>query len=56
MVRIDENVQIISTIEKRDKRHVLFTLEAFANGKLIATASHNRIIIAMKVIDKVLKS
>ena len=56
MVRIDENVQVISTIEKRDKRNVSFTLEAIANGKLIATASHNRIVIAMKVIDKVLKS
>lgn len=56
MVKMGERVEIISTIEKREKRGVYFSINATANGKTIATATHKRIVIPTKIIDKVLKS
>ncbi len=56
MVKRGEEVQIISTREKREKRRISFTIDAIAGGKIIATASHDRIIIPTKIIAKLMKS
>lgn len=38
MVKLGENVQIISTIQEERKRNVIFGIEAISDGKLIASA------------------
>ena len=52
MVKLGEKVQIISTIQDEGKRNILFKIDAISNGKLIASASHHRMIIPTKIISR----
>ena len=52
MVKLGEKVQIISTIQDKGKRNVLFKIDAISDGKLIASASHHRMIIPTKIISR----
>lgn len=54
MVRNGEDVEVISTIEARDGRRVTFAIEARSGGKVVATASHERVIIPAKLLSRVM--
>jgi len=56
MVKIGEKIEVVSTIIKREKRDILFEIEAFnSQGILVAKAIHKRILMSLKVVEKVLK-
>jgi predicted thioesterase len=53
MVKKGEKVEIISKIIVEESKYAVFSLEAISNQKIIATASHKRILIPLKVMDKI---
>ncbi len=55
MVKLNESVEIISLIIDEGKRNIKFEIEAISNGKIIATASHHRIKIPVKIISRFFK-
>ncbi|WP_076791299.1 thioesterase family protein [Chlorobium sp. KB01] len=56
MVRRGEDVEIISTIQKRERREVVFAIEARSNGKTVATASHERVIIPTRLLYRIMST
>ena len=55
MVKKDESVEIISKIITEEKKYTIFSIKALVNNKIVATASHKRIIVPKKILSKVLK-
>ena len=56
MVKLGEEVEIISTIRKRDKRDIFFDIESFnSEGELVARATHKRVVMPLKVVKKIFK-
>ncbi len=56
MVKQGEEIEIISTIIEQDKRNILFEIEAFnCKGILIAKATHKRVLMPLKVVQKIFK-
>ena len=56
MVKLGDNVEIISTIKNREKRRMFFLVEALSNGKIIANAQHERVIISTKMLTRIYKN
>ena len=54
MVKESKEVEIIANIVKEEKRAVLFEIEALCDNKIIATATHKRIKIPLKILGKML--
>jgi len=54
MVKESEKVEITATIIKEEKREIHFEIEAQCNGKIVAKATHKRIKIPLKVLEKIL--
>lgn len=52
MVRSGGDVEVLSTIEARDGRNVTFAIEARSGDKTVATASHERVIISAKLLNR----
>jgi predicted thioesterase len=55
MVRVNDEVEIISKLEEQSKKEARFLITATANGKEIAKATHIRVILPLKLIDRMLK-
>ena len=56
MVKLDENIEIVSTIIKQENRNIFFVIEAFnTHGILIGKATHKRVLIPLKVVEKILR-
>ncbi len=55
MAKLGESVTITATLVEHDTKHARFTLEARNNGKLIATAEHQRTIIPRKLLDRMMR-
>jgi len=55
MVRLNDEVEIISKLEEQSKKEAHFLITATANGKEIANATHIRVILPLKLIDRMLK-
>ena len=55
MVKLNEKVKITSSIQSKDKRNVSFKIKATSNDNVIAVASHERVIIPQKIIDRLFK-
>jgi len=53
MVKESEKVEIIATIAVEGKREIHFEIEALCNGKIVAKATHKRIRIPLKVLEKI---
>ncbi len=54
MVKLGEEIEIISTIVEQEKRNFSFEIEAFnSEGVLVAKATHTRILMPLKVLKKV---
>ncbi|SFZ98190.1 hypothetical protein MNB_SV-5-1496 [hydrothermal vent metagenome] len=54
MVKKHATVEIITTICKEEEREIHFEIEALSNGKIIAKATHKRIKIPLKILEKIL--
>ena len=55
MVKLDEVIEVVSTITTQKKRDIFFEIEAFnGQGVLVAKATHKRVLIPLKVVEKVL--
>jgi predicted thioesterase len=54
MVRGGEDVEIISTIQEREKRNVTFSVQARSGGKTVATASHQRVIVPASLLSRIM--
>lgn len=55
IVKLGDTVKIISTIQERKKRKVIFTVEATNQGEVFAKAKHERVIIPTKLITRMIK-
>ena len=55
MVKNGDKVEIISIIKTFQRRNVSFIIEANNQGKIIAKARHDRIVIPIKLISRLLK-
>jgi predicted thioesterase len=56
MVKLGEEVEIISTITEKEKRDIFFEIEAFnTEGELVARATHKRVLMPLKVVEKLFK-
>ena len=56
MVKLDEIIEVVSTITTQEKRDIFFEIEAFnGQGTLVAKATHKRVLMPLKVVEKVLK-
>jgi len=56
MVKLGEEVEIISTLIKREKRDIFFEIEAFnVEGEFVARATHKRVLMPLKVVEKLFK-
>ncbi len=55
MARLGETVTITATLTEHDKKHARFTIEAYNDGKLIATAEHTRAIIPHKLLERMMR-
>ena len=56
MVKLEEEIEIISTITEQVKRDIFFEIEAFnVEGELVARATHKRVFMPLKVIEKIFK-
>jgi len=56
MVRLDEVIEVISTIITQKKRDIFFEIEAFNDrGILVAKATHKRVLMSLKLVEKVLR-
>ena len=54
MVKLDEEVEIISHIIKEEKREIYFEIEAKVAQKIVATATHKRVKIPLRILEKML--
>lgn len=54
MVPNGEDVEIVSSMHSREKRTVRCAVAAKSNGKTVATASHERVIIPVRLLGRVL--
>jgi predicted thioesterase len=54
MATIDDEIEIKSTIISEEKRKILLEVEALCNQKTIATATHKRIKLPLKILEKML--
>ena len=52
MVKIGEVVEVMTAVKSHEKKIVSFTAEARCNGKIVAKASHERIIIPVKLLKR----
>jgi len=56
MVKLGEEVEVILTITEKAKREISFEIEAFnTEGELVARATHKRILMPLKVVEKIFK-
>ena len=56
MVKLGEEVEVISTITEKSKRDIFFEIEAFnVEGELVARATHKRVLMPLKVVGKLFK-
>jgi len=56
MVKLDEIIEVVSTLTSQEKREIFFEVEAFnEQGVLVAKATHKRVLMPLKVVEKVLK-
>ena len=53
MVKKGDSVEVISIIQKQNKRNISFSIEAKTQGKTIAKARHDRVIISTKLINRI---
>ena len=53
MVKLGDTIEICSTIIKEQKRDIFFEIKATLNGKTIATATHKRVKIPLKILNKI---
>jgi len=53
MVKEGQKVEIVSTIVTEEKREILFEIKAICNKRTIATATHKRIKIPLKLLEKI---
>ena len=53
MAKIGDNIHIASKIESREKRKIEFVIIATLNNEIIAKATHKRIIIPAKLLDRI---
>ncbi len=54
MAKIGDIVKITSKIIFKDKRNVEFVIQAMLNNEIIAKATHKRIIIPTKLLDRMI--
>jgi len=54
MAKLGDIIEICSAIIKEQKRDIFFEIKATLNGKTIATATHKRVKIPLKVLNKIL--
>ena len=53
---LGDKIEVISTITKQDKRDILFEAKALNSERvLIAKATHKRVLMPLKVMEKVLR-
>ncbi|NOZ89789.1 MAG: hypothetical protein GXO60_00725 [Epsilonproteobacteria bacterium] len=56
MAKRGEEIEIISTLIKREKRDIFFEIEALnTEGELVARATHKRVLMPLKVVEKLFK-
>ena len=56
MVKLGEVIHVVSTITTQEKREIFFEVEAFNRQDiLVAKATHKRVLMPLKVVEKVLK-
>jgi len=56
MVKLDEIIEVVSIITTQEKRDIFFEIEAFnGQGILVAKATHKRVLMPLKVVEKVLR-
>jgi len=56
MAKLGEEIEIVSTIIKREKREIFFEIEAFnIKGEFLARATHKRVLMPLKVVKKIFK-
>ena len=55
MVQNGENVEVVSTLQRRENRHVSFVVVARNHGEIIAEAQHERMIIPTKLLNRMVK-
>ena len=56
MVKLGEEVEVSSTITEKVKREISFEIEAFnTEGELVARATHKRVLMPLKVVEKLFK-
>jgi len=54
MVKLDERVEIVTSISKEEKRAVFFKIQALCSGKVVATATHKRTKIPLKLLERLI--
>jgi len=54
MVIVNDEVEICSKLEEQSKKEARFLITATANVKEIAKATHIRVILPLKLIDRML--
>ncbi|RUM33208.1 MAG: hypothetical protein DSY58_09415 [Desulfobulbus sp.] len=49
-----EDVTILSVLERQEKRKIYFRLEAVCKGKTIATGTHKRAVLPLKILKRMM--
>ena len=54
MVKLGEKVEIVTSISKEEKRAVFFEIQALCSGKVVATATHKRTKVPLKLLERLI--